>query len=54
MNKYLVSYNVVYRVPTVDDVLELDEPAFEMDLIFPPLEKEEADVGGDDDGGAKA
>ena len=25
MNKYLVSYNVVYRVPTVDDVLELRE-----------------------------
>ena len=40
----------------VDDLLELDEPAIELDLIFPPLEKEEADVGGegaDDDGGAK-
>lgn len=24
-NKYLVSYNVVYRVPNVDDVLELRE-----------------------------
>ena len=24
-NKYLVSYNVVYRVPSVDDVLELRE-----------------------------
>ena len=42
----------------VDDLLELDEPVIQMDLIFPPLEKEEAnegaDVGGDDDGGAKA
>ena len=40
----------------VDEVLELDEPAIELDLIFPPVEKEEADVGGegaDDDGGAK-
>ena len=25
MAKYLVSYNVAYRVPTVDDVLELRE-----------------------------
>ena len=35
-----------------EEVLELDEPAIEMDLIFPPLEKEEvgADVGGDDNG----
>ena len=24
-NKYLVSYNVIYRVPSVDDVLELRE-----------------------------
>lgn len=42
----------------VDDVLELEEPAIQMDLIFPPLEKEEANVvsdeGADDDGGAKA
>lgn len=41
----------------VDEVPELDEPVIEMDLIFPPLEKEEADVGGegaDNDGGAKA
>ena len=41
----------------VDDVLELDEPAIEMDLIFPPLESEAAEVsdeGADDDGGAKA
>lgn len=39
----------------VDDVLELDEPAIEMDLIFPQLEKEPAtDEVGDDDGGAKA
>lgn len=41
----------------VDEVPELEEPAIQMDLIFPPLEKEEADVGGegaDDDGGAKA
>lgn len=41
----------------VDDVLELEEPAIQMDLIFPPLEKEEAnvvsEVSGDDDGGAK-
>ena len=40
----------------VDEVLELEEPAIELDLIFPSLEKEEADVGGegaDDDGGAK-
>lgn len=39
----------------VDDVLELDEPAIEMDLIFPQLEKEPAtNEVGDDDGGAKA
>lgn len=43
----------------VDDVLELDEPAIELDLIFPPVEKEEAvnevsGEGADDDGGAKA
>lgn len=41
----------------VDDVLELEEPALQMDLIFPPLEKEaEANEvsDGDDDGGAKA
>ena len=40
----------------VDEVPELDEPAIELDLIFPPLEKEpEAnEVSGDDDGGAKA
>ena len=31
----------------VDDVLELDEPALQMDLIFPQLENE---VSGDDDG----
>jgi hypothetical protein len=41
-----------------DDVLELDEPVIELDLIFPPLEKEEAnevsEVSGDNDGGAKA
>lgn len=42
-----------------DDVLELDEPAIELDLIFPPVEKEEAvnevsGEGADDDGGAKA
>lgn len=36
----------------VDDVLELEEPAIQMDLIFPPLESEaEAnEVSGDDDG----
>ena len=36
----------------VDDVLELEEPALQLDLIFPPLEKEaEAnEVSGDDDG----
>lgn len=38
----------------VDDVLELEEPAIQMDLIFPPLESEEANVvsdeGADDDG----
>jgi hypothetical protein len=42
----------------VDDLLELNEPAIELDLIFPPLESEEANVvsdeGADDDGGAKA
>lgn len=42
----------------VDEVPELEEPALQMDLIFPPLEKEEANVvsdeGADDDGGAKA
>lgn len=39
----------------VDDILELEEPAIEMDLIFPPLEKEPAtNEVGDDDGGAKA
>lgn len=40
----------------VDDVLELDEPAIELDLMFPQLEKEAAtnEVSGDDDGGAKA
>ena len=39
----------------VDDVPELEEPAIEMDLIFPPLEKEaEAnEVSGDDDGDAE-
>ena len=39
----------------VDDVPELDEPVIELDLIFPPLEKEPAtDEGADNDGGAKA
>ena len=41
----------------VDEVLELDEPVIELDLLFPKVEKEpveEADAGGDDDGGAKA
>lgn len=40
----------------VDDVLELEEPAIELDLIFPQLEKEAAtnEVSGDNDGGAKA
>ena len=39
----------------VDEVLELDEPVIELDLIFPPLEKEPvSDEGADDDGGAKA
>ena len=39
----------------VDDVLELEEPAIQMDLIFPQLEKEPVtDEVGDDDGGAKA
>jgi hypothetical protein len=34
----------------VDDVLELDEPAIELDLIFPQLEKEPVtDEAGDDD-----
>jgi hypothetical protein len=37
----------------VDDVLELDEPAIELDLIFPQLEKEPVSDG-DNDGGAKA
>lgn len=37
-----------------DDVLELDEPVIELDLIFPPLEKEANEVSGDNDGGAKA
>ena len=35
----------------VDDVLELDEPAIEMDLIFPPLESEAVEVSGGDDNG---
>ena len=35
----------------VDDVLELEEPTIQMDLIFPPLESEAVEVsGGDDDG----
>ena len=39
----------------VDEVPELDEPAIELDLIFPPLENEPVtDEVGDDDGGAKA
>lgn len=39
----------------VGEVPELDEPVIELDLIFPPLEKEPAtDEVGDDDGGAKA
>lgn len=40
----------------VGEVPELDEPVIELDLIFPPLEKEDAnEVSGDDnDGGAKA
>lgn len=40
----------------VDDVLELDEPVIQMDLIFPPVgeEAEVSDEGADDDGGAKA
>lgn len=40
----------------VGEVPELDEPVIELDLIFPPLEKEEVnEVSGDDnDGGAKA
>ena len=38
----------------VDDVLELEEPAIQMDLIFPPLESEAVEVsGGDDDGDAE-
>lgn len=40
----------------VDEVPELEEPAIELNLIFPPLEKEEADVGGegaDNDGDAE-
>ena len=39
----------------VGEVPELDEPIIELDLIFPPLEKEPAtDEVGDDNGGAKA
>lgn len=41
----------------VDEVPELEEPALQMDLIFPPLESEAVEVsdeGADDDGGAKA
>ena len=40
----------------VDDLLELEEPAIELDLIFPPVEKEAnevSEVSGDNDGGAK-
>lgn len=37
-----------------EEVLELDEPVIEMDLIFPQLETEANEVSGDDDGGAKA
>lgn len=37
-----------------EEVLELDEPVIEMDLIFPQLEAEANEVSGDDDGGAKA
>ena len=38
----------------VDDVLELEEPTIQMDLIFPPLESEAVEVsGGDDDGDAE-
>lgn len=38
----------------VDDVLELEEPALQMDLIFPPLENEPVtDEVGDDDGDAE-
>ena len=37
----------------VDDVLELEEPAIQMDLIFPPLESEAVEVSGDDDGDAE-
>lgn len=38
----------------VDDVLELEEPAIQMDLIFPPVESEAVEVsGGDDDGDAE-
>jgi hypothetical protein len=33
----------------VDDVLELEDPVFEMPLLFPQVEKEEVS-GGDDDG----
>ena len=37
------------------EVLELDEPVIEMDLIFPKVEEEPAtDEGADNDGGAKA
>lgn len=40
----------------VDEVPELEEPALQMDLIFPPVgeEAEVSDEGADDDGGAKA
>ena len=38
-----------------EEVLELDEPVIEMDLIFPQLEAEANEVSdGDNDGGAKA
>ena len=40
----------------VDDVLELDEPAIEMDLIFPPVGEEAeviSDEGADNDGDAE-
>lgn len=38
----------------VDEVPELEEPALQMDLIFPPLESEAVEVsGGDDDGDAE-
>ena len=42
------------EVSEADDVLELEEPAIQMDLIFSPVEKEPAEVsGGDDDGDAE-